>query len=488
PLKTAPRRIAVIGPNADSVDALVGNYNGTPSKPVTVLAGLKARFPQARITFVEGSGLVGSPMTPVPEAIFCADAGCRARGLKVETYQGLALQGPPEIGVGKTVQVAWGRPQRQDRATSIRWSGYIVPSQTGVHRFRMATDGGYRLYVDGQKILDAWGTGAPGAAQEGAVALRAGQAHALVVEAIQTGDRGDQRLDWSQPSQGVEAALAAARDADLVVFAGGLTARLEGEEMPVHADGFAGGDRTSLDLPAPQEALLKALHGLGKPVVLVLMNGSALSVNWADQALPAIVEAWYPGGEGGAAVASLIAGDFSPSGRLPVTFYRSADQLPGFSDYAMAGRTYRYFTGEALYPFGYGLSYTRFAYAKPMVDRARLAAGEAATVRASVSNVGDRDGAEVVQLYVSRPGAGGPIRALQGFQRVVLKRGETREVRFVLDARALSQVDAAGGRQVEPGRVELWIGGGQPGARAGLVPAAGVAAWLEVTGRTTLAP
>jgi beta-glucosidase len=169
----------------------------------------------------------------------------------------------------------------------------------------------------------------------------------------------------------------------------------------------------------------------------------------------------------------LIAGDFSPSGRLPVTFYRSADQLPGFTDYTMAGRTYRYFKGEALYPFGYGLSYTRFAYGAAKVSRAKLAAGEEVVVTVSVKNTGDRDGAEVVQLYASRPGVG-PIRALQGFQRIALKAGESREVRFVLDARALSVVDAAGKRSVEPGRVDLWIGGGQPGAREGLVKASGV--------------
>lgn len=488
PLKAAPKRIAVIGPNADSIDALVGNYNGTPSKPVTLLAGLKARFPQSQITYVEGTGPVGSPMKRIPDAAFCLDAACQARGLKTEIYDGLSLEGKPiETKTEKAVQFSWGRPERKDRTTSIRWSGYVVPAETGAHRFRLSSDNGYRLYVDGKLILDAWGTTAPTAAQEGAVKMRAGQAHAVVVEAIQKGDRGDQRLNWSLPGEGVEAALTAARDADLVVFAAGLTAKLEGEEMRVYADGFAGGDRTSLDLPAPQQSLLEKLHGQGKPVVLVLMSGSAMSVNWADKNLPAIVEAWYPGGEGGHAIASIIAGDVNPSGRLPVTFYRSADQLPGFSDYAMAGRTYRYFKGEALYPFGHGLSYTRFAYGAAIVERTKLTAGQDAVVTVKITNIGDRDGAEVAQLYVSRPGQTGPIRALQGFQRVVLKRGETREVRFVLDARALSVVDAAGARHVEPGRVDLWIGGGQPDARPGLPKAAGVATSLDVTGRSEVA-
>jgi beta-glucosidase len=201
-----------------------------------------------------------------------------------------------------------------------------------------------------------------------------------------------------------------------VVFVGGLTAKLEGEEMSVRAPGFVGGDRTSLDLPAPQEGLLERLNATGKPVVLVLMNGSALSVNWADAHLPAIVEAWYPGGEGGRAVAGLLAGDFSPAGRLPVTFYRSADQLPPFKDYGMAGRTYRYFGGEALYPFGHGLSYTRFAYGRRFWS-GRRQGGRVQAVSVDVTNSGARDGDEVVQLYVSRDVAGAPVRSLHGFQR-----------------------------------------------------------------------
>jgi beta-glucosidase len=489
PLKTPPKRIAVIGPNADSVDALVGNYNGTPSAPVTLLAGVKARFPQAEVTFVEGTGLVGSPMAVTPDTIFCADVECQTRGLKVETFDGLSLEGAPtEVRADANVRFSWGRPDRKDRKTSMRWSGYVVPTETGVHRFRLSTNSGYRLYVDGKLALDAWGAAAPTAAQEAVVDLRAGHAHALTVEAIQSGDRGDLRLSWSRPSQGVEAALAAVRQADLVIFAAGLTSRLEGEEMQVNADGFANGDRTSLDLPAPQQALLEKLQATGKPVILVLMNGSAMSVNWADRHVPAIIEAWYPGGEGGHAIASLIAGDFSPSGKLPVTFYRSADDLPGFKDYAMAGRTYRYFKGEALYPFGYGLSFTRFAYAAPVLERTNVAAGEATAVTVSVTNTGDRDSAEVVQLYVSRPGTGGPIRALQSFQRVTLKAGETRQVRLALDARALSVVDSVGARHVEPGRVDLWIGGGQPEVRAGLVKSSGVSTSLQISGRKTLEP
>jgi beta-glucosidase len=210
-------------------------------------------------------------------------------------------------------------------------------------------------------------------------------------------------------------------------------------------------------------------------------------VNWADKNVPAIVEAWYPGGEGGHAVAGLIAGDFSPAGRLPVTFYRSVDQLPAFGDYAMKGRTYRYFSGEALYPFGYGLSYTRFAYATPKLSTKRVGADGKLGVSVAVSNVGARDGDEVVQLYVSHPGTtNAPVRALARFERVHLKKGETRQVTFALDARALSVVDSKGVRKLTPGPVKLWVGGGQPGSRPGLPATAGVAADVTITGRVAL--
>jgi beta-glucosidase len=274
-----------------------------------------------------------------------------------------------------------------------------------------------------------------------------------------------------------------ARQADLVVFVGGLSANLEGEELKIKVPGFLGGDRTSLDLPAPQQQLLERLHATGKPVVLVLMNGSALGVNWADAHLPAIVEAWYPGGEGGQAVAELLAGDFSPAGRLPVTFYKSVDQLPPFEEYGMKGRTYRYFDGEPLYPFGYGLSYTSFTYAKAAAAKPSIRAGEAVELAVEVRNSGARDGDEVVQLYVARKADGAPIRALRNFQRVHLKAGETRKLSFKVDAADMSVVDASGRRVVPPGIVDLWIGGGQPG---GARPAAGAAVQVSVSGQAIL--
>ena len=252
--------------------------------------------------------------------------------------------------------------------------------------------------------------------------------------------------------------------------------------MSVQAPGFSGGDRTSLDLPAPQQALLERLHATGKPVILVLMNGSAMSVNWADEHLPAIIEAWYPGGDGGRAVAELIAGDFSPSGRLPLTFYRSVRDLPPFTDYAMEGRTYRYFQGSPLYPFGYGLSYTRFGYSNARLSQSRIDAGASAHLEVQVANLGDRDSDEIVQLYVSREHAGAPLRRLAAFQRVTLAAGAVQTVKLDIPADAFVVVDDAGRRQIEPGRATLWVGGGQP-TDATAPPSPGVAVELDIVGK-----
>jgi beta-glucosidase len=267
----------------------------------------------------------------------------------------------------------------------------------------------------------------------------------------------------------------------------GLSPRIEGEEMKVNAEGFAGGDRTLIDLPSPQEELLKRVHAAGKPVVLVLTNGSALAVNWADENLPAIVEAWYPGEEGGTAVAEALVGDFSPAGRLPVTFYKSVDQLPAFEDYSMAKRTYRYFDGEPLYSFGYGLSYTSFAYKNPRVNHAKVSAKDAVAISVDVVNTGAQAGDEVVQLYLTHKGVGGaPLRALRGFQRVHLDRGQKKTVSFSLRDRDLSIVDKDGKHRIVPGAVNVWIGGGQPGGRAGLPETAGGRTEFAITSDATL--
>jgi len=487
PLRSTPRTIAVIGPNGDSVEPLVGNYNGTPSQPVTLADGLRRRFPQARVTTVLGSGLIDPDLQPVPDGMLCVDADCRTAGLTATRFASPAMsEQPTGTGVEPNAAERWQGAQRNG---GTRWTGFITPDETGEHRFRYVASGGYRIWVDDQMVVDAWDVDWRPSIATGAVELEAGRTHAIRVEAFQRGDSGDERLMWSTPSdQGLQAALAAAREADVVVFAAGLTHEVEGEEMRVGAPGFLGGDRTSIDLPPVQQRLLEQVAAVGKPVILVLMNGSALGVEWADRNVPAIIEAWYPGGQGGDAVARLIAGDFSPAGRLPVTFYRSVEDLPPFSDYAMDNRTYRYFDGEALYPFGFGLSYASFSYSPARLSRTQVRAEQAVTVSVDVTNTGAMDADEVVQLYISRPDiAGAPIRSLVGFERIHLARGQTRTVEFTLQDRDLSTVDGDGGRRIVPGEARLWIGGGQPGMRDDLPTAAGSAAAFRITGEATLA-
>ena len=276
------------------------------------------------------------------------------------------------------------------------------------------------------------------------------------------------KLIWSPPSGARilhDDAMNKARQADVVVMVLGISPSVEGEEMDVKLEGFRGGDRTDISLPRAQEELLKEVHALGKPVVVVLLNGSALAVNWANDHVPAILEAWYPGEEGGTAIADVLFGDYNPGGRLPVTFYKSVDQLPPFEDYSMQGRTYRYFKGEPLYPFGFGLSYTKFKYGNLKLSAGKVKAGDELRITAEVRNVGEKAGDEVVQLYLTDVSAKVPvpIRSLTGFKRVFLKPGEKQNVTFVLTGKQMSIIDDSGKRRIEPGEFLIAIGGQQPG-------------------------
>jgi len=491
PFKRAYKTIAVIGPDADSLDGLVGNYNGTPSKPVTILAGIRKRFPQSRVVYAEGAGLIGPVTKAVPASALFTDKSRNRHGLKAEYFANTKLEGKPVLTrVDKTVDFHWGTSGVSSQLLqnySVRWTGVLAPSVTGDYVLGFSGQDGYRVWLDSNLIAEDWTPHRPATVQTKELHLVRNHAYVIKIEYFQTIRFAEARLLWSIPKMEREAARAAARDSDLVILVLGLSARIEGEEMNVHAEGFSGGDRTSLDLPQPQEQLMESLHALNKPVVLVLLNGSALAVNWADQNIPAILEAWYPGEEGGTAVAQALAGDFSPAGRLPVTFYKSVDQLPPFEDYSMTGRTYRYFKGEPLYPFGYGLSYTTFAYTNPHVDRAAISAGEAVTVSVDVTNAGKAASDEVVQLYLTHEGiAAAPLRELHGFQRLRLDPGERRAVSFTLSGRDLSVVDEAGRRQIVPGNVQIWIGGGQPAARAELPKPAGTQTQFAITGAATL--
>jgi len=487
PLRKDVGTLAVVGPNADDLVTLLGNYHGTPSRPVTILAGIRnAVSPRTRVLYARGVDLVEGRQDPraatvIDSAYLRPVRGSEERGLTGQYFRGRELQGEPVVTrVDPKLAFRWDRGAPTDEPVargeldagraldgdgfSVRWSGTLVPPATGEYELTVTANDGVRLFVDGQKLLEEWSETSVARAVSARVALEAGREHELRLEYFEDVRDAEVRLGWRLPGVGTpfDEAVAAARAADVVVFVGGLTAEVEGEEMRVSYPGFAGGDRTDIELPAIQKKMLEALHATGKPVVLVLTTGSAIGLRWAQEKLRAIVVAWYPGQRGGDALADVLFGDYNPAGRLPVTFYASVEELPPFADYAMEGRTYRYFRGKPLYPFGHGLSYTRFAYTDLHLSRARADVSDSVEVSLDVKNVGSRDGDEVVQLYARdvQTTAPAPIRELRGFQRVFLRAGEQRRVRFTLvPERDLARYDEARkALAVEPGEFELELG------------------------------
>jgi beta-glucosidase len=324
---------------------------------------------------------------------------------------------------------------------------------------------GFRLYLDGKLLVES-GKKTPerGVVIQAPVTFRDTQPHPIRLEYLHRTGTAGVDLSWQAPAAVLrEQAVQAAKQSDVAIAFAGLSPSLEGEEMPVKLAGFSGGDRTSIDLPAPQEDLLKALAATGKPLVVVLQNGSALAINWAQQNADAILEAWYPGAEGGTAIAETLAGDNNPAGRLPLTFYSSLSQLPPFEEYSMRGRTYRYLTGKPLYGFGFGLSYTSFAYSNLKISAATVKAGDPVTVEGDVKNTGEMAGDEVVELYLTQPKADAtPLRVLAGFKRVHLGAGESAHVNLTIDPRSLGQVDEKGNRVIVPGEYTVSLAGAQP--------------------------
>jgi beta-glucosidase len=466
PLTRAPKRIAVIGPLADSVRMLEGNYNGTPSRVTTIVDGIRRQFAGSQIVFEPGTGeFLREPM-PVPAAVLTTDDG--HAGLTLQYFETPERNGTASL---TRVEPVVNLDSSGDAGLKFaRWHGWLTPTQSG--DYTLGAEGSRNaIYLDGKLIVDGkqHGTSQPGFAD---VHLEQGHRYAIIVDNAPSLSRSV-RLVWVRKDPDAPArALAAARNADLVIAAVGITADLEGEESPLAIPGFKGGDRTTLDLPAEEQQLVETLKGTGKPLVVVLVSGSGLAVNWIQANADAVLQAWYPGEEGGTAVAETLAGRNNPAGRLPVTFYTGVDGLPDFADYSMQNRTYRYYTGPVLYPYGYGLSYSTFKYANLTLSAATLAAGKPLTAQVQVTNTSGRDGDEVAQLYLQFGGAAGaPQRALRGFQRVHLKAGESRTLRFMLSARQLSHVNDAGQVIVTAGNYQVSVGGGQPQLTANVISA-----------------
>jgi beta-glucosidase len=474
PLRKNVKTIAVIGPNADAPDVLLGNYHGQPSKSVTPLAGIREKVsPATKVLYSAGLYSTGSLVEPAAASALNSGDAAPSTGLRGEYFANREWKGEPlVVRTDAQVNFNWGSlapaPQVPADNFSVRWTGKLVAPESGKYLLGFAGNGGARLLLDGKAIVeDLDNRWTRTVTKE--IELERGRQYDVLVEYRENANHyASAKLVWRPPSGERllrEDAIGKAREADVVVMVMGINPSVEGEEMDVRVEGFRGGDRTDIALPRPQEELLREVHALGKPVVLVLLGGSALAVNWADEHIGAIVKAWYPGQEGGTALAEVLFGDYNPAGRLPVTVYKSVAQLPPFDDYRMEGRTYRYFRGEPLYPFGHGLSYTRFKYDNLKLSARRVRAGEGVTVSADVQNVGARAGEEVVQLYVTDVAASVPVplRSLAGFKRISLKPGERRVVSFTLAPAQLSVIDERGRRVVEPGEFIVSVGGKQPG-------------------------
>ena len=468
PLKGG-EKVAVIGPNADNWWTLVANYYGRPTEPVTALEGIRAKAGAENVSYALGSTIAGdiySDYKPIPAAVMFheADDGSLEPGVNAAYYKDKNRTGDPLLEKTEpNIDFYWlrtpGTEALNDEFGAV-WEGVIVPEHDGVYRFQPSRWS--EVSIGGEP-----------AGAEDEFEMKAGERYpfrmTLTFDSGWPRDQLDKYayLNWTDVSRDLKAeALATADGADVILFFGGIDANLEGEEMPVEIDGFLGGDRTNLNLPKPQEDLLKALKETGKPIVMVNFSGSAMALNWEDENLDALVQAFYPGEKAGNAIADLLWGDFSPSGRLPVTFYKSLEDQPAFVDYSMENRTYKYYSGEPLYPFGYGLSYTSFAYSNLSVPETADAT-EPLEVTAAVMNTGDMASREVVQVYLqpqTRPNRSVPRVELAGFDVIDLAPGESRTVTLTVPADRLGYYDTDGTFVPANGSdIIVSIGGGQPG-------------------------
>ena len=501
PLKPGIRHIAVIGPNAASLPAIEGNYNAIPSHPSLPVDGIEqAMRGKAEVAYQQGSAYVDGLPVVIPRTVLHPAKGSKEYGLKGEYFANPDFSGKPVFErVDKQIEFDWNAarpaPQVPRSGYSVRWTGSFAapaPGKYGISVRLAECDDcehkvSYSLWLDGKEIDSGDGTRHAGGKQAAELNLNDTAEHDIRLDYVYRAPLfgAGLTLQWQPPAEALRnAAVEAAQNADVVLAFVGLSPNLEGEEMPVHVKGFSGGDRTDIDLPATQQDLLDAVAATGKPVVVVLMSGSAVAMNWAKDHAAALLEAWYPGEAGGEAIADILTGKTNPSGRLPVTFYASDNQLPPFTDYSMKSRTYRFFDGEPLYRFGYGLSYTRFRYSGLKLATQSLAAGGPLNAEVTVTNEGGVAGDEVAEIYLAPPaGQGYPLRSLEGFRRVHLLPHASTVVHFELSPRQLSEVDEAGHRAVRAGEYQLFAGGTSPNSQT---EAAGVLAKFTITGQKDL--
>ena len=475
PLSKNIKSITVIGPNAGIYDALYGNYNGVSSNPVTLLKGiLNKTGNNMKVFHLDGCNYTDTTPVQYPiDSLFMMSDG--KAGVKADFYKDSSFEGTPYLTKRySNLDFNWGLggfkefpDLKNEKNYYIRFTASLQPDETCNYFFQLNSSYPGKLYIDDQVLIDK----KPGhqiEVSQSPCRLEAGKKYNLRFDYSSGFDWSMFQVLWGKANnKSLREIAAQAAQSDIIIFAGGISNRLENEEMAVNTDGFKGGDRTKIELPSVQTDLLKELKATGKPIVFINMSGGAMAIPWEAENIPAIIQAWYPGEEGGNAIADVLFGDYNPAGRLPVTFYKSSAGLPAFDDYNMKGRTYRYFNGEALYPFGFGLSYTTFNYAN-LIFPLKSKTGDSIRITVEVGNTGNMDGEEVVQLYIKFMNASCPVPniALQGYRRISLKAGEKKNVVFNLRPKQLSMIDNNNNRIEEPGQVEIFIGGCQPGKYA----------------------
>jgi beta-glucosidase len=495
PLGPSIHNIAVIGPNAAYLPSIEGNYHGQASKPVTPFAGMRAYFSRSgmRVLYAQGSSFASGLLLPVPPNAFFTDERNNDQGLRVEYFRGNNLDVAPVASsradyIDADWQSAAPVPDltKFRNAFTVRYTGYLQVPAPGDYIFRIdhstcdncGKADFARIFIDEKPVGND--------TANFSIHFSDTQAHRFRLEYTHVSAHvsAGVRMKWMPPTPALlNQAVAAAAQSDVIVAFMGLSPDLEGESMDVDAQGFSGGDRTAIDLPAVQAELLESLAATGKPLVVVLMSGSAVAINWANRHASAILEAWYPGEDGGKAIAETLGGDNNPSGKLPITFYASLDDLPPFTDYSMKNRTYRYFTGTPLYSYGYGLSYSHFEFANLKLPTNRLKAGEPLTVECDIANTSKVAGDEVAELYLkpqNSPTA--PLRSLAGFARVHVAPGKTNHLSFTISSRSMSQVLESGERVILPGTYSVFIRGSSQLAFGGL------SATFMVDGRLKVEP
>lgn len=463
PLSKNLKKIAVVGPNAADSTMLWSNYNGFPSHTVTILDGIRKKVPGTEIVYELGCNHTNDFVIVDLGNYITSAAG---QGFACEYFNNMDFEGEPVYkGIAKELRYTTGgntqfAPNVNLTQFTARFHGTFEAPETGEVEFKISGNDAFRLFIGEEKVGEVW-ENEYGAERTYTLNAEAGKKYPVKVEYMQRlGSAELNLLIGKRTAVDYKGTADKVKEADVIIFAGGISPRLEGEEMPVYVEGFKKGDRTNIELPKVQKEMIKALKATGKPIVYVVCTGSALALNWEEANIDAILNAWYGGQEGGTAVADILFGDYNPSGRLPITFYKSVDQLPDFQDYNMQGRTYRYMTQEPLYPFGYGLSYTTFDFRNAKLSQNKIAKDQSVTLSLDIANTGQTDGDEVAQVYIKNPNdPKGPLKALKAFKRVNVKAGSTQQVSIELQPKAFQSFnDQTQTMEVRPGKYKVLYG------------------------------